>query len=66
MNFQAVKQQNTPLSSSQGLKTVVKNLEPGRKREYSKHASDHPFYIAQTAHFYGHKQTNAHTHLDRQ
>ena len=44
MNFpssQGVKQQNTPRSSGQGLKTV-ENLDPGREREYGKYGSDHP------------------------
>ena len=42
--FHGVKLQNTPWSSGQGLKTAVKNLDPGRKREYSKYGSDLPLY----------------------
>ena len=39
---QGVKLQNTPWSRGQGRKTAVKNLDPGRKREYSKYGSDLP------------------------
>ena len=48
---QGVKLQNTPWSSGQGLKTAVKNLDPGRKREYSKYGSDLPLICITTVSF---------------